>query len=156
MRKYMADLLSNLDPHIKAIGKWDDCGGHYRYNTMEQVTPDDAMRHTESSGFWKSYAATIDSSTKDPLPCTDVTLNKPPQRASTISGTSKSFPVFEGINELKKKLAEIDVERNKYSSQQQKIEDDVSTLTQSMHKMASDIIYLQRHARTQHTNEGNH
>jgi hypothetical protein len=145
MEKYMADLLSNLDSHIKDICEWDDCDGNYRYNTMEQVTPDDAMRHTEISGFWKSYAATIDSSTKDPLSCTDVTLNKPPQRrtrmpisysavvqkvttrnsrqsknldattaASTISGTSESFPVFEGIDELKKKLAEIDVERNRY------------------------------------------
>jgi hypothetical protein len=36
--------------------------------------------------------------------------------ASTISGTSESFPVFEGIDELKNKLAKIDVERNRYSS----------------------------------------
>jgi hypothetical protein len=69
----MADLLSNLDSHIKDIGEWDDCDGHYRYNTMEQVSPDDAMRHMENSGFWKSYAATIDSITKYPLPCTYVT-----------------------------------------------------------------------------------
>jgi septal ring factor EnvC (AmiA/AmiB activator) len=64
--------------------------------------------------------------------------------ASTISGTSESFPVFEGIDEIKKKLFEIDVERNRYSSQQQKVEDDVSTLTQSMHKMASDIIDIRK------------
>jgi hypothetical protein len=100
---------------------------------MEQVTPDDVMRYAENSGFWKSYAAKIESSTKGPLPCTYVTLNKPPQRrarmpiiysdvvqkitnrnskqgqnmdattaASTISGTSETFPVFEGIDELKK------------------------------------------------------
>jgi hypothetical protein len=31
-----------------------------------------------------------------------------------------------------------------YSSQQQKVEDDVSTLTQSMHKMASDIIDIRK------------
>jgi hypothetical protein len=65
MGKYMADLMSNLDSYIKDIGEWEDCDGHYRYNTMEQVTPDDAMRYTENSGFWKIYAATIDSSTKD-------------------------------------------------------------------------------------------
>jgi hypothetical protein len=138
----MADLLSNLDSHIKDIVEWDDCNGHYHYNTMEQVTPDDAMSCLkENSGFWKSYAASIDSSTKYPLTCTYVILNKPPQHrirmpisysatvqkvtarnskqskkldattaASTISGTSKSFPVFECINKLKKKLAEIDVE----------------------------------------------
>jgi hypothetical protein len=74
MGKYLADLFSNLDSHIKDICEWEDCDKHYRYNTMEQVTPDDAMRYTENSGFWKTYAATIDSSTKDPLPGTDVTL----------------------------------------------------------------------------------
>jgi SMC interacting uncharacterized protein involved in chromosome segregation len=60
--------------------------------------------------------------------------------ASPMSGTSKTVPVFEVIDDLKRKLAEIDVERNRYSAQQQKVEDDVSTLTQSIHKMASDII----------------
>jgi hypothetical protein len=176
MEKYMADLLSNLDSHIKDIGEWDNIDGHYCYNILEQVTPDDAMRNTENSGFWKTYSATIDSSTTDPLPDTDVTSNKPPQRryrmpisysavvkkqtnrnskqqsqnmdatttASTINGSCETFPVFEGINELKNKLAEIDVERNRYSSQQQKVEDDVSTLTQSMHKMASDIIDIRK------------
>jgi hypothetical protein len=72
MKKYMADLLSNLDSHIKYIGECDDCDGHYHYNTMEQVMPDDDMRYTENSGFWKSYAATIDSSTKDPLHRRDI------------------------------------------------------------------------------------
>jgi hypothetical protein len=51
MGKYMADLLSNLDSHIKYIGEWDDCNIHYRYNTMEQATPDDATRYTKNSGF---------------------------------------------------------------------------------------------------------
>jgi hypothetical protein len=58
-----------------------------------------------------------------------------PTATSTISGTSETFPVLEGIDELKNRLAEIYVERNRYSSQQQKVEDDVSILTQSMHKM---------------------
>jgi hypothetical protein len=175
MGKCMADLLDNLDSHIKDICEWDDSDGHYGYNTMEQVTPDDVMRNTANSGFWKTYAAIIDSSTKDLLPGTDLTLNKPPQRrsrmpisysavvqkqtnmnskqsqnmdattaASTLSGTSETFPVFEGIEELKKKLAEIDVERKRYSLQQQKVENDVSTLTQSLHKMASYIIDIRK------------
>jgi hypothetical protein len=38
--------------------------------------------------------------------------------ASIISRTSETFPVFEGIVELQKKIAEIDVERNRYSSKQ--------------------------------------
>jgi hypothetical protein len=78
MEKYMVDLLSNLDSHIKDIGKWDDIDGHYRYNTLEQVTPDDAMLNAENSGFWKKYAPTIDSSTTDRLPGADATLNNPP------------------------------------------------------------------------------
>jgi hypothetical protein len=84
MRKYMADLLSNLDSHINDISEWDDSNEHYHYNILEQVTPDDAMRNTENSRFWKTYAATIDSSKTDPLPGTDVTPNKPPQRRSRI------------------------------------------------------------------------
>jgi hypothetical protein len=176
MKKYMADLLSNLDSHIKYIGEWDNSDGNYRYNILEQVTPSDAMRNTENSGFWKIYAATIDSSTTYSLPGKCVALNKPPQQqsrmpiiysavlqketnrnskqqsqnmdatttASTISSTSETVPVFEGIDELKKKLAKIDVERNSYSSQQQKVEYDVSTLTQYMHKMASDIIDIRK------------
>jgi hypothetical protein len=176
MEKYMVDLLSNLDSRIKDIGEWDDSDGHYRYNTLEQVTPGDTMRNAENSGFWKTYAATIDSSTTDPLTGADATLNKPPQRrsrmfisystvvqketntkmkqqglnmdattaASTINGTSETYPVFEGINDLKRKLAEIDPERNRYSSQQQKVEEDVSTMTQSMHNMASYIIDIRK------------
>jgi hypothetical protein len=45
---------------------------------------------------------------------------------------------------VSKKLAEIDVKRNRYSSQQQQVEDDSSTLTQYMHKMASDIIDISK------------
>jgi hypothetical protein len=172
----MVDLLSNLDSHIKYIGDWEERYGHYIYNILEQVTPDDVMRNAQNSGFWKNYAATIDSSTTSPLPGADANLNKPPQRrprmfisysavvqnasstkmkqkiqnmdtttvASTISGTSETGPVFEGIRDLKRKLAEIDAERNRYSAQQQTVEDDVSTLTQSIHKMASDSIDIRK------------
>jgi hypothetical protein len=136
MERYMVDLLSNLDSHIKYIGHWEESNGHYRYNILEQVTPDDVMRNAENSGFWKKYAATIDSSTTSPLPGAYANLNKPPQRrpimfisysavvqkesstkmkqqiqnmdattaASTISGTSETGPVFEGIGDLKRKL----------------------------------------------------
>jgi hypothetical protein len=66
MEKYTVDLLSNLDSHIKDIGDWEESNGHYIYNILEQVTPDDVMRNVEHSGFWKKYAATIDSGTKAP------------------------------------------------------------------------------------------
>jgi hypothetical protein len=48
----------------------------------------------------------------------------------------------DGIEDLKRKIAEIDTQRNTYSTQQQKAEDDVSKLTQSMLKNASYILYI--------------
>jgi hypothetical protein len=53
MEKYMADLLSNLDSHIKDIGEWDDYDGHYHYNTMEQVTPDESVYTRKTRSFGK-------------------------------------------------------------------------------------------------------
>jgi hypothetical protein len=39
------------------------------------------------------------------------------------------------MQQLKRKLAKIDQEQSQFKTQQQKVEDDVSTLTQSMNKM---------------------
>jgi chromosome segregation ATPase len=47
-----------------------------------------------------------------------------------------------GMQQLKRKLAEIDQERSQFKTQQQKIEDDVSTLTQSMTNMGGDIFNI--------------
>jgi hypothetical protein len=172
MEKYMVDLMSNIDAHIKDTEDWEESDGHYIYNIIKQVTPYDAMRSTENSGFWKKYAATIDSGTTPPALGADVDLSKPLQRrprtfvsysavvqktvstkatqqsqnmdatmdVSTISGAIEMGPVLEGIADLKRKLADIDTDLNRYSAQQQKVEDDVNNLTQSMHKMASHII----------------
>jgi hypothetical protein len=56
--------------------------------------------------------------------------------ASTISGDSGTPWTFEGIDNLKWKLAKIDTHQDKYAKQQKQVEDDASTLTESMHKMA--------------------
>jgi chromosome segregation ATPase len=64
--------------------------------------------------------------------------------ASTISGDSGEPQNEAVIDDLKRKLAEIDTRRDNYAKQQQKVEDDVSTLTESMHKMASDIINIRK------------
>jgi hypothetical protein len=80
MEKYMVDLLSNLYAHIKDIGDWEEIDWHFRYNIIQQVTPDDPMRKNENSGFWKKYSALIDSGTTVPVPGADVDPNKPPQR----------------------------------------------------------------------------
>jgi hypothetical protein len=49
--------------------------------------------------------------------------------ASTISGDNGELRNEAGIKDLKQKLAEIDTHRDNYEKQQQKVEDDVSTLT---------------------------
>jgi hypothetical protein len=36
MDKYMVDLMSNIDAHIKDTGYWVECDGHYRYNTSDK------------------------------------------------------------------------------------------------------------------------
>jgi hypothetical protein len=41
--------------------------------------------------------------------------------ASTISSTNETVPAFEGIGDLKRKLAEIDAERNRYSENNKKL-----------------------------------
>jgi prophage DNA circulation protein len=64
--------------------------------------------------------------------------------ASTISDDSGTPRNVEGIDDLKRKLAEIDTHWEKYAKQQQKVDDDVSTLTESMHKMESDIIKIRK------------
>jgi recombinational DNA repair ATPase RecF len=65
--------------------------------------------------------------------------------ASTISRDIGEPRNDAGIDDLKRKLAEIDTHRdNNYVKQQQKVEDNVSMLTDSMHKMASDIINIRK------------
>jgi hypothetical protein len=51
MEKYMVDLLSNIDDHIKDTGDWSACDKHYRFNSGEKVTPDDVMRSAGNSSF---------------------------------------------------------------------------------------------------------
>jgi hypothetical protein len=176
MEKYMVDLLSNIDEHIKDTGNWAACDNHYRFSSGKKVTPDDVMRDAGNSSFWKSYA---DGISAGPAPTeTGVDLTKPAARrprtiisyaavvqkqstkgnsqnsqqyvaattaASTISGDSGEPQNEAGIDGLKQKLAEIGTHRDNYEKQQQKVEDDVSTLTESMHKMATYIINIRKY-----------
>jgi proline dehydrogenase len=71
--------------------------------------------------------------------CVDATTT-----LSTISGDSVEPWNDVGVDDVKRKLAEIDTHRDNYAKQQQKVEDDVSTLTESMHKMASYIIKIRK------------
>jgi chromosome segregation ATPase len=64
--------------------------------------------------------------------------------ASAISGDSGEPRNEAGIDNLKQKLAEIDTHRDNYEKQQQKVGDDVSTLTKSMHEMATYIINIRK------------
>jgi hypothetical protein len=76
MEKYMVDLLSNIDYHIKDTGDWSACDNHYSFNSGEKVTADDVMRSAGNSSFWKSYSDGI----IDALTETGVDLTKPPAR----------------------------------------------------------------------------
>jgi archaellum component FlaC len=174
MEKYMVYLLSNIDEHIKDTGDWAACDNHYRFNSNENVTPDDVMRDAGYSSFWKSHA---DGISAGPTPTEmGVDLTKPPARrpitivsyasvvqkqstngnsqnnqsvdatttASMISGDSGEPRNEAGIDDLKRKLAEIDTHRDNYEKQQQQVDDDVSTLAESMHKMATYIINIRK------------
>jgi hypothetical protein len=175
MGKYMVDLLSNIDEHIKDTGDWDACDNHYRFISGEKVTPDDVMRDADNSSFWKSYADVISAG---PTPIEiGVDLTKSPARrprtiasyaaavvhkqstkrnsqnsqyvdatktASTISDNSDEARNEAGIEDSKRKLAEIDTHRDNYEKQQQKVEVDVRTLTESMHKMVTYIINIRK------------
>jgi hypothetical protein len=62
---------------------------------------------------------------------------------SSISNTNDNTD-DNGMQQLKRKLAEIYQERSQFKTQQQKVEDDVSTLTQSMTKMGGDILNIRQ------------
>jgi hypothetical protein len=137
----MVDLFNNIDEHIKDTGDWDACDNHYKFNSGEKVTPNDVMRDAGNSSFWKSYADGISAGptptetgvdlTKPPAmgPRTivsyDVVVHKQSTKrngknnhsvdatttASTISGDSGEPQNEAGIDDLKRKLAEIDTHR---------------------------------------------
>ena len=74
-------------------------------------------------------------------PATATTASTTPvTTTSTTSSISNTQENESGIQQLKRKLDEIDQERIKFKSQQQKVEDNISTLTQSMTKMGGDIL----------------
>jgi hypothetical protein len=175
MEKYIFDLLSNIDENIKDIGDWAACDNHYRFNSGEKVTPDDVMRNAGTSSFWKSYADGISAGpittdtgvdlTKSPArrPRTiisyDLVVLKQSTKGkgqnnqsvdattmvSTINGDSGESRNKAGIDDLKRKLSEIDTHRDNYEKQQQKVEDDVSTLSESIQKMATYIINIRKY-----------
>jgi hypothetical protein len=175
MEKYMIDILNNINDHIKDTGDWSACDNNYLFNSGERVTPDDVMRIAGNLSFWKSYADGISAGptptetgvdlTKPPSrrPITIVSYTAVVQKqsskgasqnnqyvdattmASTISGDSSEPRNDAGIDDLKRKIAEIDTHREKYAKQQQKVEDDVNTLTDSMHNMVSDIINIRKY-----------
>jgi hypothetical protein len=58
---------------------------------------------------------------------------------SRISHTNNNEDNDTGMQHLKRELGAIDQERIHFKTQQKKVEDDVSTLTQSMTKMGGDI-----------------
>jgi chromosome segregation ATPase len=84
---------------------------------------------------------------KNTGPKTDATASTAPETAasstSSISNTNDNED-DNGMKQLKRKLAEIDQEQSQFKTQQQKEEDDVSTLTQSMTNMGGDILNIRQ------------
>jgi chromosome segregation ATPase len=67
----------------------------------------------------------------------------PTQQAGLASPPSKGS--MSGLANMKRKLANIDNERDKITNSQQKIKDDVSEMTDSFRKMSGDIVNLQKY-----------
>jgi hypothetical protein len=82
-----------------------------------------------------SYSAITQKNTG---PKTAATVSTAPETAasstSSISNTNNNED-DNGMQQLKRTLAEINQERSQFKTQQQKVEDDISALTQSMSKM---------------------
>jgi hypothetical protein len=87
-----------------------------------------------------SYSAITQKNTG---PKTAATASTAPETAesSTWSISNTNDNEFDnGMQQLKRKLAEIDQERSQSKTQQKQVEYDVSTLTQSMNKIGGDIL----------------
>jgi hypothetical protein len=91
-----------------------------------------------------SYSAITQKNTG---PKTVVTASTAPETeessTSSISNTNDNED-DNGMQQIKRKLAEIDLERSQFKTQQQKVEEYVSTLTQSMNKMGGDILNIRQ------------
>jgi chromosome segregation ATPase len=91
-----------------------------------------------------SYSAIIQKNTG---PKTAATASTAPETAlgstSNISNTNDNED-DNSMQQLKRKLAKIYHERNQFKTQQHKVEDDVSTLTQSMTTMGCDILNIRQ------------
>jgi hypothetical protein len=84
---------------------------------------------------------------KNTGPKTAATASTAPETSksstSSISNTNNNED-DNGMQQLKRKLAEIDLERSQLKTQQQKVDDDVSTLIHSMNKMGGDILNIRQ------------
>jgi chromosome segregation ATPase len=90
-----------------------------------------------------SYSAITQKSTGPKTATASTAPKTADSSTSSISNTNKNE--FEnGMQQLKRKLAEIDQEWSQFKTQQQKVKDDVSTLTQSMNKMGGDILNIRQ------------
>jgi small-conductance mechanosensitive channel len=91
-----------------------------------------------------SYSAITQKNTG---PKTAATASTAPETSesstSSISNTNDNED-DNGMQQLKRKLAEIDQERSQSKTQQQKVEDDASTLTQSMNNMGGGILNIRQ------------
>jgi hypothetical protein len=91
-----------------------------------------------------SYSAITQKKTGPKTVATASTAPEPEESSTSSISNTNDNEDDNGMQQLKRKLAEIDLERSQFKTQQQKVEDDVRTLTQSMNKMGGDILNIRQ------------
>jgi hypothetical protein len=120
--------------------------GRHNYNRVHPSYSDIARGHgqneDESDVTGPTAAETTTQLTKPR------TVSSPGPQVSPTRQTNPASPPIEGamsgLANVKRKLAEIDKEREQYIFSQQKIKDDVSEMTDSFTKMSGDMVNLQK------------
>jgi hypothetical protein len=91
-----------------------------------------------------SYSAITQKNTKLKMAATASTAPETSESSTSSISNTNNNEDDNGMQQLKYKEAEIDLERSQFKTQQQKVKDDASTLTQSMNKMGGDILNIRQ------------
>jgi hypothetical protein len=106
------------------------------YKTMNALPPR-SIRNVQVS-----YIAITQKNTGPKMAATASTAPEASESSTSSISNTNDNEDDNGMQQLKRKLAEINLERSQFKTQQQKVEDDVSTITQSMNKMGGDILNI--------------
>jgi hypothetical protein len=146
-KKHFAGFVKNTSPSvIDTYHLHHPPKGRQNYNHAQPSYSDIARGHghneNDSDVTGPTAAETATQHTKQkpaPIPGPQVS---PTQQTGPSSPSSKG--AMSGLAKVKRKLAEIDKERQKKSFSQQKIKDDVSEMTDLLTKTSSDMVKLRK------------